>query len=214
MTELDFWIASSLILEPMAWLVIALVVLPVAGIVLLLPYTALRIALRNTRRADGSRSQRRARRERRHAVEFAGHVLLVPLLVVAVAGSALVGVHRFVAPVPLLLDVAGAFDTDAAAWERAIEQERLGDVGAAYESWSRRRGFSYRTARYWQELLWAYWPTLVAILTLGGLLFYGLLARVYAGASAAYQRGVYRRQHQYRKRDARAAISQQNEATR
>ncbi|MDX1438442.1 MAG: hypothetical protein R3284_00930, partial [Rubricoccaceae bacterium] len=171
---------------------------PVAGVLLLLPYPAFREAYANGRRADGSQSSARRKRERKHFSEFAAFILLVPLIVVSVVGSSLIVVHEYIAPVPLLLDVMGAYRVDAEAWERAIEHEELGDVGATYEEWSARRGFRAGTARFWQEVLWDNWPTILLLVVFGGGVFYLAVSKLFIKASATYQQGVFNRSEEYR----------------
>ena len=181
----------------MAWLIIAFIVFPVAGVLLLLPYPSFRTALGNRKRADGTQSRARTKRERKHAADFAAHILLVPIIVVAVVGTFLIVVHEFIAPIPLLLDVMGTYEVNSEAWERAIEHEELGDVGARYEEWSSRRGFEANTARFWQETLWKNWMTLLALLVGGGGVFYVAVSKFFVGASVAYQRGVGARAEEY-----------------
>jgi len=185
----------------MAWLIIAFIVLPATGVLLLLPYPSFRTAMGNCAWTDGTQSQARTKRERKHAVDFVAHVLLVPIIVVAVVGTSLIVVHEFISPIPLLLDVMGAYQVDSEAWEHAIEHEELGDVGARYEEWSGRSGFEADTARYWQEALWNNWMTLLALLVAGGGVFYVAVSKIFIGASAAYQRGVRARAEEYRMHD-------------
>ena len=185
----------------MAWLIIAFIVFPVAGVLLLLPYPSFRTALGNCERADGTQSRARTKRERKHAADFAARILLVPIIVVAVVGTSLIVVHEFVAPIPLLLDVMETYEVNSEAWERAIEHEELGDVGARYEEWSSRRGFEANTARFWQETLWNNWMTLLALLVGGGGVFYVAVSKFFVGASVAYQRGVGARAEEYRLHD-------------
>lgn len=185
----------------MAWLVMAFIVLPAAGVLILLPYSSFRKAVANCRRLDGSRSIARSKRERRHAADFATRIVLVPIIVVAVVGSALIVVHEFIAPIPLLLDIMGAYRVDAEAWEHAIEREELGDVGAEFEAWSADRGFGPTSARFWQETLWDNWLALLVLLVGCAAVFYVAVSKVYISASVEYQKGVAARSEQYGLRD-------------
>ncbi len=185
----------------MAWLVIAFIVLPAAGVLLLLPYSSFRMAVANRTRLDGTRSSARSRRERKHASDFAVSIVLVPIIVVAVVGSALIVVHEFIAPIPLLLDIMGAYQVDAEAWERAIEREDLGDVGAEYEAWSAKRGFGSTSARFWQDTLWGNWLTLLVLLAGCVAVFYVAVSKLYIRASVEYQKGVTARSEEYVLRD-------------
>lgn len=191
----------------MPWLIIAFIVLPAIGVLLLLPYSSFRLARENCTRANGTRSKKRASTERKAVTDFGVTIILIPLIVVAVVGTTLIIVHEFIAPIPLLLDVMGAYQTNVEAWEHAIEREGLGDVGAHYEAWSRNRGFADTTARFWQEILWDHWPTVLIVLILIAGVFYVAVSRIYISASVQYQSGVTERAETYRQYDLEQAES-------
>ncbi len=181
----------------MAWLIIAFIVFPVAGVLLLLPYPSFRTALGNRKRADGTQSRARTKRERKHAADFAAHILLVPIIVVAVVGTSLIVVHEVIAPIPFILEVMGAYEVGSEVWEDAIEHEEIGDVGAWYEERMGRLGVQPDTARELKETLAHNWMTLLALLVGGGGVFYVAVSKFFVGASVAYQRGVGARAEEY-----------------
>ena len=185
----------------MAWLIIAFIVLPAAGVMLLLPYPSFRTALANCIRADGTKSRARNKRERKHAADFAAYILLVPIIVVAVVGTSLIVVHEVIAPIPFILDVMGAYEVGAEGWEDAIEHEEIGDVGDWYEERMGRLGVEADTALYLKETVAYHWRTVLALFLAVCGVFYVAVSKIFIGASAAYQRGVRARAEEYRMHD-------------
>lgn len=76
------------------WVFVALMGLTVVAIAGSIPYYVFRIAWQNRFRLDGTVSSKRAWKEIKHLIEFLGELLLVPLFVVVLMGSALLGPWR------------------------------------------------------------------------------------------------------------------------
>ena len=160
-------------------------------------------------------SRKRTWREVRHLGDFLGGLLLVPFFVAVLAGGALVLVHYYVIPVPLVADLALMFSPDPAVMERRTEAGRLGDVGLIYGAWSEGRGFSAERAYTWRKLLKQNGLALALLAVLFGAALYWFVTRYYFAAVAAYQEDVFRRRKRYHQRDrARAARKKKKRSRR
>ncbi|HET6566643.1 MAG TPA: hypothetical protein VFG50_01680 [Rhodothermales bacterium] len=186
-------------------LVSAAALLPVLVLVfVVLPRRVFRAAAGNVRRLDGAFSHRRFRREVKHLASLTWALLVLDMLVMGTVACGLIAVDAYVVPLPMVSKIMSQFDLDPVQWEYNIEHGRYGDIGAQYEAWSRSRGFSATTARFWQEFLWLQWGAIVIIgLALG---YYGLrfLVRWYKTAVLGYADGVFYRRTEYQIRDAKS----------
>lgn len=183
------------------WAVVALAVLAVVAVAVSLPYHVFHLAGQNRYRLDGTVSRKRAWKEVKHLVDFLGELLLVPLLVVTVLGGALVLVHHYVIPIPLLADLAEMFSPVPSVMEERTETGRLGDVGVLYGEWSERQGFSAGRAYVWRKLLKHNALALAFGAAVFGLFCYWFVTRYYIAVVLAYQEGILRRRKRYHKRD-------------
>jgi hypothetical protein len=100
-------------------------------------------------------------------------------------------------PIPIALKIFGGFHLNPIAWEYNIEKGDLGDVGAEYEAWSKKKGFGKRTAVFWQYFLWYAWPFLIAYALYIFIFFYILIHRLSNVLFADYKRKVFRRKTAY-----------------
>lgn len=156
-----------------------------------------RSILRNCVRLDGSISSKRTWWEITRLFKLGAVLLIIPLSFIGVNGLAVYCVHNYIVPIPMATDIFSVFDIDPVAWENSIENEELGDVGAQYEEWSRRQGFSPQSARFWQETLWNNWLFL-ALLTLylvGS--FYFLVVKLCSAVIIYHKKGLLRRKEIY-----------------
>ena len=172
-----------------------------ALLVWMTPGEVFRRAWANRRGPDGAVRGDRLRSEVFHFFDFAGDLFLLPFIALTLTGAALYGVHHYVVPLPIVGDIFGAFDFNAAVWEYRIERGALGDVGQRYEEWSRARGFSLPTARFWQEFLWEHWLGLLVAGALFAAAQYWFWAHYYVSTVAAYHRGILKRRRAHRDED-------------
>lgn len=170
--------------------------------VLLMPTRVFRTAWANCSRRDGSWSRRRARSEAKHVTDFLGSVLFVLAAVVTATGTVVIVIHSYIVPIPIIVDILGAYDPDPVAWEANIEKGELGDVGARYENWGADHGLSDQSLRFWQEYLWQHWLALLIIGFIVGTCFYWLFAKFYVRAAVKYGQGVLKRKRAYAEWDA------------
>lgn len=194
--------------------IILLIVLVVLGLAGPLPYRVFYVATRNVTRLDGTFSKGRLQREVRYATSLLGEFLLLVIIVVSISGFILLVIHEYIVPLPMVADMLSQFDLDPVQWEYNIEHGELGDMGAKYEAWSRSRGFSESSARFWQEFLWMQWIALAAI---GSFLAYTggrFLLHFYGTALVKYAHGVLSRNKAYRRRDLMHMASRPNRSVR
>lgn len=169
-----------------------------------LPFRVFAVARRNARRMDGSFSTYRLRTEAKHIGSLFGEFLLVVIAAVSVFGIILMTIHEYIVPLPMVADMLSQFHLNPERWEYNIEHGDLGDMGAHYEAWSRRRGFSDSSARFWQEFLWVQWLGL-AVIGLTLLYYFGrFLVHFYGTALVTYAHGVLKRNKAYTRRDLEA----------
>lgn len=168
----------------------------------MVPQHVARTAIGNCTRTDGSKSQRRKRREIKHYLEFIGGVLVIPLL--------LVGIH---AGIFMLLD---QFYTEFVPDEWVDEIERAdtdeGEVGEALDEFAewqeQQQNFAYSAAPSWHDALRNHWIFFAADLVLMGILVYWLIGPLYVGLVANYREGVERRHRHYLRVDQERAREQ------
>jgi hypothetical protein len=185
------------------WIIAGFFFTVLGCVVACIPHRILRLARQNCVRLDGSVSRRRQRRELNRFLEFTASLLVIPMLIVGTMGGIVTLVHVKIVPIPMVVDIFGAFSLDAAAWEHAIEREDLGDVGAAYECWSKAQGFEHTSARFWQAFLWKHWPTLAGFGVLLGGLCYWFATRYYASTVRQFETSVLQRRARYLRKDHR-----------
>ena len=194
------------------WIFIILVVLALAAIAVSIPYHVFRLAWQNRFRLNGTVSRRRLKKEARHLADFAGELVLVPLLVLALMGGALVLVHHYVIPIPLMADLAAMFSPDPVVMDARTETGDLGDVGRIYGEWSAQQGFSSERSYTWRKFLKQNVLMLAFLAGLFGLFCYWFVTRYYLAAVAAYRKGVLERRARYYRRDqAKRATKSQPE---
>ena len=162
-----------------------------------------RSILRNCVRLDGSISLKRAWWEIRRLVKLGALLLIIPLSFMGVNGLAVYFVHNYIVPIPMAVDILSVFDIDPEVWENTIENEELGDVGAQYEEWSQKQGFSPQSARFWQETLWYNW-LLLGLFTLYLLgSFYFWVVKLCSAVIIDHKKGLFRRKEIYYEIDLR-----------
>ena len=147
--------------------------------------------------SDGRLNRTRTWREIRYLVRFSSSWLVTIILFLAICATPIVFVHTYVVPIPISLKIFGAFHIDPEVWEYNIEKGDLGDVGAEYEAWSKERGFSKRTAIFWQYYLWYCWPFLIAYAIYIFAAFYLFIHKFSNALFARYRRKVFHRERAY-----------------
>jgi len=186
--------------------VLLLLLLIVGFVIASLPMRISRVALQNCKRLDGTWSPKRTLKESQKLADLFGAVLLALVCAVTITGTALFMVNSYIIPIPIAFNIFSVFDVDVVQWEANIEEGDLGDVGAQYEQWSQEQGFSSESARFWQDFLWEYWPSLTLwALVLAGL-FYWFMGKFYVTTLVRYSEHVLKRQKAYQAWDMRKAL--------
>ena len=116
----------------------------------------------------------------------------------------LYALHNTIIPIPIAMDIFSVFDIDPAAWEHAIEEEEIGDVGAKYEDWSRSKGFSPKTAQFLQKHLWSNWAFYLVLAFYLLASFYLFVIRICICITSYYRKGLLERKETYFDRDLRS----------
>ncbi len=189
----------------MHWIWLVVVVLLTLILVLMIPPNVARTAIGNCTRTDGTKSQRRKRREIRHLLEFLLGVLSIPVLII--------GIH---AGVFILVDKSYV-DSVPSEWvdeiERADTEE--GEVGEALTQltdWQDQQRKIFHTASAsWYDVLRNLWLFFVADAVLMGLLLYWFIGPFYVGLVSNYREGIERRHRHYTRIDRERAEDSNNE---
>ncbi len=190
-----------------ALFLILVVLLVIAGtLAFTLPKQVIRTALSNCRRSDGTWSRKRAVTEIKEVTDISGGLLLALVASFVMTIGPLLLIHITIVPIPMVLDIFGAFDVNPVQWEAGIETGNLGDVGTQYEMWGQQRGYSEEKLRFWQEFLWRSWPVLLALAAVFTGLFYWFVSRFYLSAAAHYGRRIVKRCRYYQMHDARRSV--------
>jgi hypothetical protein len=100
-------------------------------------------------------------------------------------------------PIPIALEIFGAYHLDPEVWEYNIEDGDLGDVGVKYEAWSKEHGYNKQTARFWQYFLWYTWPFLIGYALYSFALFYLFICKFARALFTYYKKKVFRREEVY-----------------
>ena len=155
------------------------------------------IAFLNCFWPDGRLNRTRTWREVRYLARFLSSWLVVFALFLAICATPIVLVHSYVVPIPIALEIFGAYHIAPEVWEYKIEKGALGDVGVDYETWSKERGYSKQTAKFWQYFLWYTWPFLIGYTLYFFTLFYLFTYKFSSALFAYYKRKVLRREAVY-----------------
>ncbi|NND73107.1 MAG: hypothetical protein HKN43_16150 [Rhodothermales bacterium] len=182
-------------------LILVLSGLAIAFILLTFPYHLFRESRSNWYRSDGNLSAKRFRKETRKLAGLTGELLLFPLVGSAVVVGVLMVVHTFLIPIPLLVDVAGMFSTDADVWEERTETGELGDVGLLYGEWSDEQGFSEDRAFGVRKFLKRNWYMVAGLGVIFGIMVHLFFTGYYVSCLAEYQEGLIRRRRHYAEHD-------------
>ena len=120
---------------------------------------------RNCFRADGTFSDRRARREMRHLADLA-----LPLLALFAALLLLVNllatlVHTSVIPLPIAAQAGTEFRLDRQKWRNQIEDT---GIRTEYERWYSGREREPRRTELWESVLWHGWSLFLGTAAVAG----------------------------------------------
>lgn len=194
----------------MVWLFSVPLAVLACSVVWRFPQRAAQMALRNTRRGNGVRSQARTRRELRHGGRLAWHALGIPLLVLVLAAGGMRVVHLYIMPDTTLADIYGDQHPELAlnapdldAWADRIEADRRDQ---AYQQWRQAQGLDPIAKTSWQHYVSEHWPMHLAfpILLLVFVAWYAL--RILPRIASAYGRGVLSRSREYLHRDLKTKL--------
>lgn len=182
-------------------LILILAGLAVVFILFTFPYRLFRESRSNWYRGDGALSKRRTRKELNRMFGLVGELMLFPLVGAAVIVGALMIFHTFIIPIPLLVDVAAMFSTDAQVWEERTESGELGDVGLLYGEWSDEQGFSEERAFGVRKFLKRNSYMIAGLGVIFGVLVHLFFTGYYVSCLTDYQEGLIRRRRHYAERD-------------
>jgi len=156
-----------------------------------------RTVLQNCFRSDNNISWNRIKKEIKRFSQFVFKIIIVIILYIILNAGFLFLCHQYIVPIPTVIKIFSVFDIDPVVWERNIEIGKFGDVGEEYEGWSKKKGFSPETDRFFQELLWNYWYILIALVLYFGCSFYLSVFKISMGSFKHYKKGVIRRKYFY-----------------
>lgn len=189
----------------MTWLAILPILVVLASAAYHLPYDALRIAARNTKRGNGARSEARTRREHRHGKRFAWRAFGAPMLVLVLATGGMRLFHHFGMPDSTLSELFGdqhpevsLHAPDLEAWADAIE--RNGEY-EEYEAWRQRQGLDPLVEETLTQRLTTHWPLHIVFLILSSAFGLWYALRIIPQAAETYRRAALERNLQYVRRD-------------
>jgi hypothetical protein len=155
------------------------------------------VAFLNCFSAGGRLNRIRTWREVRYLTRFLSSWFAVIILFLTICATPIVLIHSYIVPIPIALKIFGAYHIDLEVWEYNIERSDLGDVGVEYEIWCKERGYSKRTAKFWQYFLWYAWPFLIGYALYSLTLFYLFVYKFSRALFAYYRRKVFRREEAY-----------------
>jgi hypothetical protein len=147
----------------------------------------------NCFRPDKSISWERIKIEIRRFSRFVLKVFIIIICYIVFNAILLTLSHEYIVPIPIVVKIFSAFNIDRVAWEENIEIGVFGDIGAEYEQWSKAKGFSPETGRFWQEFLWNYWYILIALLLYFAFTFYFSVFKLSLGIFMRYKKRTIRR---------------------
>jgi hypothetical protein len=153
---------------------------------------------RNCFRADGTFSDRRARREMRHLADLA-----LPLLALFAALLLLVNllatlVHTSVIPLPIAAQAVTEFRLDRQKWRNHIEDT---GIRQEYERWYRDTSVNPEGEELWESVLWHGWPVFLFVAVAAGYFALKLFGKAWVASLLRLQEGVLKRQQEYFFRD-------------
>ncbi len=185
----------------MTWLLAGPILLLLAMLAVLLPYPTLRLAARNSQRAEGVRSTRRTRRELHHATPFLRDAVLVPVVVIVLLQGASFVIHGYVVPDTTLSELFGEYHPevslhapDLEAWNEAIEATHR---DRDYEAWRQAQGLAPQTPTSIDEVLVEHWPLHLVFVLLPLVYLAWFFSRRYFALARSYHRGVAQRAKRY-----------------
>ncbi len=187
----------------MIWIFAGPALLFLIALPVLLPYRSLRLALRNGRHSNGSRSQSRTRREVRHATRFFRNHIILPFLAFVLLGIGMFLFHRYVVPDTTLHELFGdnhpetsLHAPDMEAWYEAIDEARRESRQIV------REGSPWVPKQRLRDILLTHWPLHLLFLTVPPALLLWFLFRSYLPAARTYHRGVKKRHTRYQLKSA------------
>jgi hypothetical protein len=153
--------------------------------------------LQNCFRSDNNISWARTKKEIRRFFQFVLKIVIIIVLYTVFNATLLFLCHEYIVPIPIVVKIFSACDIDPVVWEDNIEIGILGDIGEEYEEWSRKKGFSPETSRFFQEFLWNYWYILIALILYFGFSFYLSVFKLSLYMFKRYKMRVRRRKFFY-----------------
>ncbi len=156
-------VAVLLQLWSKSWLTIVIidVVVAVSSIELLkrnLPNAIQKSLVANCKRANGSWSSRRARAEAKAVRKLQLDLLLVLSLVLLSMNAIVWFVDTEVVPLSVGWNAVGSFQLSEQAWK-----DNLRDEEEQFDLWGERNRLSPSDLRDRKQMLWHYWPAVVAV---------------------------------------------------
>ena len=168
----------------------------VIGLVFLDKYV-FHTVLQNCFRSDNKISWDRTKKEIRRFSQLILKIVMIIVLYIAFNATLLFLCHEYIVPIPTVIKIFSVFNIDPVVWEDNIEIGIFGDIGAEYDRWSNKKGYSYETDRFFQEFLWDYWYILIALILYFGVSFYLSVFKFSLGMFKPYKMGVKRRKFFY-----------------
>lgn len=194
----------------MLWLFALSFALLVVTVAVRFPYRVVEEALRNTRRLGGTRSERRVRRETRHAWKLAWRLFGAPVFLLTTAFVAMLAFHLYGMPDSTLADLFGEnhpetslHALDLEAWQEAAEAKRRDE---AHQKWRQAQGLEPVVEPSLGEQMFQHWPAHFVFLLLSWAFAIGYGLRTTPRASATYRAGIRARAREYVRQDLTATL--------
>ena len=152
-----------------------------------------RTVLQNCFRADKNISWDRTKKEIGRFSKFVLKIFIIVVWYTAFNATFLLLCHEYIVPIPTVIKIFSVFDINPVVWEENMEIGTFGDIGEEYEQWSKGKGFSPETGRFWQEFLWNYWYVLIPCMLYFGFSFYFFVFKLSLVIFMPYKKSVSRR---------------------
>jgi len=175
-----------------ASILIIMLFLTCAGLVFLDQYV-FRTVLQNCFRSDKNISWARTKNEIRRFSKFVLKIIIIIVCYTAFNATLLFLCHEYIVPIPTVIKIFSVFDINPVVWEENMEIGTFGDIGEEYDEWSKGKGYSPETSRFWQEFLWNSWYILIPFMLYFGFSFYFFVFKLSLGIFMPYKKSVTRR---------------------
>ena len=184
--KLTFWFGI------VACILIGIILLICVSVVFFDKYV-FRTVLQNCLRSGKNISWYRTIKEIRRFSQLILKIFITIVFYISLNATLLFFCHEYIVPIPTVIKIFRVFDINPVVWEENMEIGTFGDIGEEYDEWSKGKGYSPETSRFWQEFLWNYWYILIPFMLYFGFSFYFFVFKLSLGIFMPYKKSVTRR---------------------